>query len=80
MPVQTEPKPAVANVVAPVEHKPVPASVQQDGSKPKAAPKAEHKPENVVNFRVGDEEIFLQTPTRTIVLNKAMLKVIHDQL
>ena len=79
-PVQTEPKPAVSSVVAPVEHKPVPASVQQDGSKPKVAPKAEHKPENVVNFRVGDEEIFLQTPTRTIVLNKAMLKVIHDQL
>ena len=75
-PVQTEPKPAVT----PVEHKLVPSSVQQDGSKPKAAPKAEHKPENVVNFRVGEEEIFLQTPTRTIVLNKAMLKVIHDQL
>ncbi|HRJ53098.1 MAG TPA: ParB/RepB/Spo0J family partition protein [Candidatus Thiothrix moscowensis] len=75
-----EPKPAVANVVAPVEHKPVPASVQPDGNKPKAAPKVEHKPENVVNFRVGEEEVFLQTPTRTIVLNKAMLKVIHDQL
>lgn len=69
-------EPATIQPITPAGYKHITVNGQPEDNKPKAEP----KPENVVNFRVGEEEIFLQTPNRTIVLNKAMLKVIHDQL
>lgn len=65
--------------VAPPAEKPAPADTKPDADKPKVSHKVERQPESVVNFRVENGEIYLETPHRTVVMNEAMLRVIYGQ-
>ncbi|MBO0611492.1 ParB/RepB/Spo0J family partition protein [Thiothrix fructosivorans] len=69
---------ATGAVNVPAETVAVPGQV--DETHHKTSRKAEPKPEHVVNFRIEKDEVYLQTNSRTIVINEAMLRVIYGQL
>ena len=69
---------ATGVVNVPAETVAVPGQV--DETHHKTSRKAEPKPEHVVNFRIEKDEVYLQTNSRTIVINEAMLRVIYGQL
>jgi ParB/RepB/Spo0J family partition protein len=78
--VPTTQEAAFPAVAVTTEQETVPVSGKTDKAVNPTSRKTEPKPELVVNFTMGKGEVYLQTNTRTIVINEALLRVIHGQL